>query len=556
MKTKTAVLALAALFGAGASACSDLKEVPITGVTGQYFQTVDGANAAVTGAYGRLRDVYGRQNEVTMMQVGTDSWEKGGEIGAEAPFNDYTSVLAPNMSVTTNRDYFQALYAAVNAANTAIAAVDAAPLSAADKPVRSGEARFLRALYYHDLVRLYGDVELRLEPSEGVVIAATRTPKAEIYSTGIVPDLEYAVANLPAAQSQYGRATKGAAQMLLAEVLLTRGESGDFDRAVQLTSDVINSGTYALNADFRSIFCGPDRTAPTGVVISACDFVPANETNREFIYSVQFSGDGVNDQYGNWLHLMYTAAYDIQGAPNLPRTLEYGRPYRRLRPTLHLLRLWNRTTDSRYDATFQNLWTSATGTRDTALFMPGTPTVAAQYQGKRYRAFGENDYTPVIFPTLRKWLDQTRTDAQSIVGGRDRHLFRLADAYLLRAEANIRAGRAASAVADFNVLRRRAARAGQNNELTAADLASLTADPVAFLLDERERELAGEESRWFTLTRLTNVGGKNYFLTRIQAYNSAAAGNVKAFHALRPIPQEQIDRTEGGSASFAQNPGY
>ena len=553
MKTKTAVLALAALAGA---ACSDLKEVPVTGVTSQYYQTADGAQAAVTGAYAGLRAYYGKQPETAMGMVGTDSWEKGGEAGGEAPFNDYTSVLAPNMSVTTNRDFFQTMFASVNAANTAIAAVDAAPLSTADKAVRSGEARFLRALYYYNLVRTYGDVELRLEPSQGAITTATRTPAADVYSKAIVPDLEYAITSLPATQSQYGRATKGAAQMLLAEVLLTRGGSGDFDRATQLTTDVVNSGTYALNADYRSLFCGPDRTAPTGVVISACDFVPANETNREFIYSVQFSGDGVNDQFGNNDHLFWVMAYDVAGAPGLSRTLEYGRPYRRLRPTLHLLRLWNRTTDSRYEASFQNLWTSATGTRDTAIFMPGTPTVAAQYQGKRYVAVGENGYTNILFPTLRKWLEQSRTDVQSIVGGRDRHLFRLADAYLLRAEANIRAGRPAAAVADFNVLRRRAAKAGQNNELTVAELAQFNASPVNFLLDERERELAGEELRWFTLARLSNVGGTNYFLSRVQAYNAAAATNVKAYHALRPIPQEQIDRTEGGITAFAQNPGY
>lgn len=554
MKTKTMVLALAALFGA--AGCSDLREVPITGVTGQYFQTVEGAQSAVIGAYSRQRDYYGQIRETAIGQSGTDSWEKGGEAGADAPFNDYTSVLSPNMSNTVNRDQWQQAYVGVNAANTAIAAVTGAPLPEAQKNVLLAESRFLRAFQYHNLVRTYGDVELRLEPSQGVIIAATRTPAAEVYSRGIIPDLEFAVANLQTTAAQVGRVTKGAAQALLAEVLLTRGAAGDFDRATALTTDVINSGTYALNADFRGLFCGPDRVGPNGVVISACDFVPANETNREIVYSVQFSGDGVNDQFGNQLHLFYVMAYDVQGAPSLARTLEYGRPYRRLRPTRHLLDLWNRATDTRYDATFQTLWTSSSGTRDTAIYMPGTPTVPAANQGKRYRAYGENDYTPVVFPTLRKWLEQSRTDVQSITGGRDRHIFRLADVYLMRAEANIRAGRTAAAVADFNVLRRRAARAGQNNEMGAAELAQLNASPVNFLLDERERELAGEELRWYTLARLSNVGGTNYFMSRIQTYNAAAAPNVKAYHVLRPIPQEQIDRTEGGIQAFPQNTGY
>jgi hypothetical protein len=463
------------------------------------------------------------------------------------------------MSLATNRDNFQQAYVAVNAANTAIEAVDKSPLPAAEKTVRSAEARFLRALFYHNLVRTYGDVELRLEPSAGVITTAKRTPAAEVYSTAVVPDLDYAIANLPVTQSQFGRATRGAAQMLLAEVLLTRGAQGDFDRAAQLTTDVIGSGTYTLNADYRSLFCGPDRAGPAGVVISACDFVPATETNREFIYSVQFSGDAVNDQFGNSLNVYYVMAYDIQGAPNLPRTLEYGRPFRRLRASRHLLGLWNRAADSRYDATFQTLWTSATGVRDTAIFLPGTPTVPAANQGKRYRAFGENEYSLTVFPTMKKWLDQSRTDVQSLVSGRDRHLWRLADAYLLRAEAQIRAGRPASAVADFNVLRRRAARAGQNNDLGAAEIAQVAgggAGAINFLLDERERELTGEELRWYTLARLSNVGGTNFFVSRVQAFNATAAPNVKPHHALRPVPQEQIDRTEGGISAFPQNPGY
>lgn len=547
MKTKTAVLALAALAGA---ACSDLKEVPVTGVTSQYYQTADGANAAVIAAYSRLRDFYGQEREVTMGQLGTDSWDRGNGTSDNTPFGDYSSVLSPNMSYSANRDNWSSQYVGVNAANTAIAAVAASPLSASDKTLRTAEARFVRALDYFNLVRTYGDVELRLEPSQGAVTTASRTPAADVYNKGIVPDLEFAVANLPVTAAQYGRATKGAAQMLLAEVYLTRAAAGDFDKAQALTTDVINSGTYALNADYKSLFCGPDRAGPNGVVISACDFVAANETNREFIYSVQFSGDAVNDQFGNSLNVYYVMGYDVQGGPNLARTLEYGRPYRRLRPTRHLVDLWNRTTDSRYDATFQSLWTSSSGVRDTAIFLPGTATVPAQYQGKRYKAFGEDQYTGDIFPTLRKWLEQSRTDVQSLVGGRDRHLYRLADAYLLRAEANIRAGRVNDAVPDFNILRRRAAKAGQNNEMSAADLARLTASPVDFLLEERERELAGEELRWYTLTRMGKL------VDRVKLYNPTASPNIKPYHALRPIPQEQIDRTEGGITAFPQNPGY
>ena len=122
----------------------------------------------------------------------------------------------------------------------------------------------------------------------------------------------------------------------------------------------------------------------------------------------------------------------------------------------------------------------------------------------------------------------------------------------MRAEANIRAGRPGDAIADINVLRARAAKPGTDNSMNATDIAAFNASPIDFLLDERERELAGEESRWFTLTRM----GSAVFLARIKADNPTAAPNVKDFHMLRPIPQTQIDRTEGGASAFPQNPGY
>jgi hypothetical protein len=124
--------------------------------------------------------------------------------------------------------------------------------------------------------------------------------------------------------------------------------------------------------------------------------------------------------------------------------------------------------------------------------------------------------------------------------------------YLLRAEANNLAGRPADAIADINVLRQRAAKPGQVNTLSAAELTAFAASPLDVLLDERERELAAEELRWWTLARQ----GANVFLARIKAYNPTAVANVQAFHLLRPIPQTQIDRTEGGKDAFPQNPGY
>ena len=541
MKQTRMVLALAAL--AGFAGCMDLEEHPITGVAADYYGTAAGANAATVGAYTRLKDFYGGESEILMGMVGTDSWERGEQLLANGLWNDYNAQLGPAVSdPLLNR--WQNFYQGVNAANTAIAAIGgSSALDASTKNVRLAESRFIRALMYFDLVRTWGAVELDTLPTAGVVTTASRTPPAEIYAKVIVPDLDFAIANLPVKQAEIMRATKGAAQTLLAEVYLTRAAAGDFDRARDLATAVINSGTYKLNPSFRALFCGPD----TGG--GSCDFLPAQKADPELIFSVQFIGDGAVDPFGNSLHLYWTMGYDGSGlaVPTLARTRAYGRPYRRTRPTLHLLRLFNRTTDSRYEDTFQRLWRQPSG--DTAIYFPGTPVADKSGQGKKY---GENEYTSLLYPSLLKWQDQTRADPNTFPGHRDRPLWRLAGVYLMRAEANIRAGRPAEAIADLNVVRQRAAKPGQINTMGATELAAFNASPLDFLLDERERELAGEELRWWVLARQ----GTAVFLSRIKAYNSGAAPNVKDFHILRPIPQTQIDRTEGGKDAFPQNPGY
>jgi hypothetical protein len=541
MKRTCTVLALATL--TGATGCVDLKEQPVTGVASDFFQTTQGANAATTGTYAQLRNFYGGEFEVLMTQVGTDSWEKGEQLTANGFWNDYTAQLSPSVGDPLLTRW-QNAYASINAANTAIKAIgDAQGIDATTKSTRLAEVRFLRALFYSILVKTWGAVQLNLEPTVGVVTKGTRSPPEEIYSKAIIPDLEFAITNLPLKQTEFYRATKGAAQTLLAEVYLTRGAAGDFDKARDLTTAVITSGTYRLNASFRSLFCAGEGAD------GACDYAPSQKTDPEIVFSVQYVGDGGTDAFGNNLHLYYVMAYDLGGVavPTLARTRAYGRPFRRAKPTKHLISLFNKATDSRYDATFQTLWRQPNG--DTAIYFPGTPTAVQVGQGKKY---GENLYTGLLFPSMKKWADQTRADANTFPGHRDRPIWRLADVYLMRAEANIRAGRASEAVADLNVLRARAAKPGTDNSVSGAELAAFNASPIDFLLDERERELAGEELRWWTLTRM----GTNIFLARIKANNPSAAPNVKDFYMLRPIPQTQIDRTEGGAQAFPQNPGY
>ena len=143
-----------------------------------------------------------------------------------------------------------------------------------------------------------------------------------------------------------------------------------------------------------------------------------------------------------------------------------------------------------------------------------------------------------LFPTTTKFFYGVPNDPNYNGNNKDRMRFRLAETYLLCAEAQIMQNKKADAAATINVIRAR------------ANATPATADEVNidFLLDERTRELLGEELRRFTLLRT----GKLY--ERTMLYNPYSAKNMKEYNTLWPIPQSVIDANT--EAEFPQNPGY
>ena len=160
-------------------------------------------------------------------------------------------------------------------------------------------------------------------------------------------------------------------------------------------------------------------------------------------------------------------------------------------------------------------------------------------------------YNERLFPTIAKFFDPRRPAIQHEQGSRDWFVMRLADAYLLRAEARHKSGNNAGAAEDINVVRTRAAKPGKVAEMqiTAGDV---TIDRI---LLERAFEMDAEQMRWFDLARTGKL------VERVTLYNAqahvggtlAGAPNIKDFHIHRPIPQAQSDRTLGG---YPQNEGY
>jgi hypothetical protein len=531
----------AALVLGGAAGCVDLKETPITGITSAYYTTPAGFDAAVNATYTPLRSHWALERGATMTVFGTDEYQKGAD-GSYKFFNDYTAQL--NGDVDFIRNTWADFYAGINTANTVIDAAKTANVPDATKNLRVGEVKFLRALYLFTLVRTFGDIPLPLTPTVDVVTNTTREPTAKVYDA-IIQDLKDAEGVLPDKAAQYGRADKPAAQQLLGEVYLTRAgaatTSGDFALAAAELQAVANNPRFALLPNYRSLWA------------------MGNEVNPEVIWAIQYTADPLTnggDNFGNKLHLYFGYPYDLE--PGMLRDIANDRPFRRFRPTKWLLGLWNRTIDDRYDAMHKVVWISnnpnnipkdgsgnpkfAVG--DTAVYFPGLPTIPpAMRAATRYKLYGEDEYQDAIFPVLNKYLDPTRTSTNQEPGQRDHPLMRLANTYLMLAEAYMRDGKPDLALPYVNKVRERAAKPGMQAAMDVT-LADLNLD---FILDERARELTGETTRWFDLTRTGKL------VDRVKLYNPGGAPNIQPFHMLRPIPNAEILLSTGG---MKQNPGY
>ena len=559
------ILALTALLFSG-QACKDtLKETVVSAIGNDYIKTPKGFEDASKAAYSSLRNFYASERGLTMTEYGTDIYTTGAD-GSYKGFHFYDTQL--NSFVDILQQVWEELYRGINTCNAVIERAPAATVSDAAKKLRVAEMKFLRAHYYFILTQQWGGVDLRLTETVLPTKQTGRATETDIYKA-ITTDLEAAIPDLPAIKassqgaSDYGRATKSAAEHLLARVYLTKATSSakaadDYTKAATYAQNVIANYNLKLLPDFASVFAQG-----------------AGEINDEAIFSVQYTSDpltnintaNTNNGDGNKLHLYFGMQYDVQ--PGMKRDIANDRPFKRLRPTTYLLEtvFKDRVNDSRYKKTFKDTWISnnpGTGLNtsfdnskakmnlkagDTAIYIPGVEWSLAQRAAKPYQVLVPSAYTAALFPTLQKFLDPNRPDLTYEQGSRDYIAFRLAETYLILAEAQLKQGKMTEATAAINAVRRRAAYPGKESamEITAAQM------DMDMIYQERARELAGEQTRWMDLKRWGKL------VERVKLYNPDAAANVKETSNLRPIPQTQIDRTEkaaDGSPGFAQNPGY
>ncbi|GAB3950869.1 hypothetical protein GCM10028805_29800 [Spirosoma harenae] len=556
------ILALSALMLSG-QACKDILDEKVISLIGNdYINTPKGFEDASKAAYSSMRNFYASERGLTMTEFGTDIYQAGAD-GSYKGFHFYDTQM--NSFVDIIQQMWEELYKGINTCNAVIERAPSATVSDAIKKQRVAEMKFLRAHYYFILVQQFGGVDLRLTETLGPTKVTSRASETDIYKQ-ITADLEASLVDLPAVRaaaqgaSDYGRATKSAAEHLLAKVYLTKATStakaaDDYAKAATYAQNVISNYSLKLLPDFANVFAQG-----------------SGEINDEVVFSVQYTSDpltnmntaNTNNGDGNKLHLYFGMQYDVQ--PGMKRDIANDRPFKRLRPTPYLLEtvFKDRVNDSRYKKTFKDTWlsnnpganlnTSFDNSKakmtlkagDTAIYIPGVEWTMAQRAAKPYQVLVPSAYTAALFPTLQKFLDPNRPDLTYEQGSRDYIAFRLAETYLILAEAQIKLGKTAEATTAINTVRRRAAWPGKEAamELNVADVSMET------IYEERARELAGEQTRWMDLKRW------GILVDRVKKYNTDAVANIKETHNFRPIPQTQIDRTEGGSAKFPQNPGF
>ncbi len=538
-----------------------LEEQIVSNVTAEYLNTPEGFVSGVNASYKTLRDYYGDEDGCEISIFGTDEFTNGGHGGAQ-DINKYRAGL--NAESNTFWDPWNQLYKGINACNAVIGRAENVDMAEDEKSAYVAEVRFLRAHYYFLLVRYFGAVTLTLDETVGVETEASRNAENEVYDA-IIDDLNFAMNTLPESQNDFGRATKWAAQHMLSMVHLTRAykdfaASDDFDQAANLAIDVIQNSDRMLLDDFLNVFNIPDGEGK---------FTHSNEQNSEVIFSVQYSDDPLSNGEGNRNHLYFRPWYETFNN-GLDRGLGhgYGRPWIRFRPTQWAMDNFRPlNVDSRFEKTFQTVWYYNTDrdipdgaqVGDTAIWIntndlsqTDIDNITSRLPGVALFGLHSNDVGESwswsneinIFPSPWKMDDNLRPSLNYTNGSRDHIVYRLAETYLIAAEALLgRDGNGNEAVFYINEVRRRAAHEGME---AAIEVAAGQID-LDFILDERSRELYAEQKRWLDLQRTGKL------IERVRAFNPDAAPNIQDFHVLRPIPANQIIRT---SNEYPQNPGY
>lgn len=494
------------------------------------FVNDEGFQAGITAMYSASRGWVGKSQGLQEKE-----WEvlygQGADIGfhwnKKSYITDY-DVVNPNNGTVKN--YWQKCYGLIKEANVIITRAEGENVewsSDAAKNEILAQARFFRALNYRFLVWLWGDVPIIREEITSPKFDFVRDPKSEVINF-ILEDLEFASQNLPQANPKGARLSKAAADYLLAE---TYNATEQWDKAIEAANRIINDPQYELMTErFGSMTDKPGDVYWDLYRLGNQDRSSGNKENI-LAWQCEFDVEGgdvnfiMERAWGPFLEKLKTP--DNKQAILKDEFL--GRPITFIRITPWVeTGMWddfdNDMRNSEYNCK-----------REFYINNPASANFGEQIQPTAA------NYVRNMFPYYQKFTHPHGHPQGYDTGGRiknDWYVFRVAGVYLLRAEAYLGKNQKENAAADINVIRGRA---------LAAPVAVADVD-IDYILDERARELLGEEHRRVTLCRTGKL------IERTKLHNPVSGLTIQPHHALFPIPQNEIDVNK--EAELVQNPGY
>lgn len=478
------------------SCSSFLEESPTDRlVVDNFYTTADDAQAGVDATYFQLNSLYNRLMYM-LGELPTDNMKNG--LGMPNTFLQDLEFLRFNSQNTFVRDMWANCYAGISKANSAINNIPNITMNTTLQNRLIAEARFLRALYYFNLVRFFGDVPLVMDVKTIADAMGARTPIDEVYGL-IIEDLTFAEANLPL-RSEYAatdesRVTKGAAKILLGKVYLTMHEFGD--AADKLAEVIDNEGTYGygLHTNYGD------------------NWKPTKETGIEAVFYLEYKEPPftANGEMG-----LAGPKYSVPGG-NVGVTGSNEADI----PTMELYNQFD-STDLRRAVNFRFDFTNP----KTGQILTSSIPLSGKY-----------------------WIDGLDAANKCDI---NMHIIRYADALLMYAEVLNETDRTAEAIAVLNRVRERAFGNTSGNYGTPSK-----EEFRDIVLNERRLEFPHEGHRWFDLARTGTFiqrmkDHSAYEASVAESNKTQLADNIKDYMILMPIPQREIDL----NPQLIQNPGW
>ena len=478
MKLKYNLIAIA-LLGFSFSSCSDfLEQNPQTDLSeNDFYKTADDILSAVNGAYSSLQegDIYG--NWYVFGEIPSDNTRNqlSGSVTTQNEFDQFYIDTQNSMIAS----FWKAAYKVINRTNTVLGRIDGIEINAELANRYKLECKFIRALMYFNLVRVYGDVPLVLkEISISESYDILREPKENVYNQ-IIADLKEAQ-GLPVSYStaEDGRATQGAAKALLADVYMTLHK---YAEAETILAEIINSGRYSLLEN-----------TPGSLNIDGYKnvFSPVNHNSKEGIFEIQFlkGGYGEGSNYANNFAPESSGTNVVAvggtGGNNIPEMDIY------------------------------NAYEEGDLRRDFSMSL-------GYYDNRKNNEWVESRY-------VCKFMD---VPYQNNDASNNYPVIRYADVILMYAEALNQNGKTAEACKYLNMTRRRGF-GYQTTETSPVDLQTTDKAQFALMVEQERRvELAFENHRWFDLIRT----GRAVEVMKSKGFS------LNETNLICPIPQKQID---------------